>query len=144
MDLGSSLGKSHSHSSESGPGVLRNSSSNESLAGNDDDDIRFAGSKLPSAASAASTSSAYTDGAEQLAQERMAILAEANSRREAMAFDIFSSSPSELEKLTNANHAAAVMGRRALREALLEGENPHLQSNWDDGEGYYKVGPPKI
>ena len=24
------------------------------------------------------------------------------------------------------------------REALLEGEDPHLQSNWDDGEGYYK------
>ena len=25
-----------------------------------------------------------------------------------------------------------------LREALLEGEDPHLQSNWDDGDGYYK------
>lgn len=25
-----------------------------------------------------------------------------------------------------------------FREALLEGEDPHLQSNWDDGEGYYK------
>ena len=26
------------------------------------------------------------------------------------------------------------------REALLdgEGEDPHLQSNWDDGDGYYK------
>jgi hypothetical protein len=20
----------------------------------------------------------------------------------------------------------------------MEGEDPHLQSNWDDGEGYYK------
>lgn len=30
-----------------------------------------------------------------------------------------------------------------LREALLDGDhdgtNPHLQSNWDDGEGYYKA-----
>jgi hypothetical protein len=26
----------------------------------------------------------------------------------------------------------------ACREALLEGEDPHLQSNWDDGDGYYK------
>ena len=76
-------------------------------------------------------------------------------------FDIFSASPSELEQQhlphtaktagTGAGAGAAQgkgapglglglgLGRRASREALLEGESPHLQSNWDDGEGYYKA-----
>lgn len=75
-------------------------------------------------------------------------------------FDIFSASPSELEQMKQlrapltggggggggralgpsagpVNTLAG--GRRATREALLEGESPHLQSNWDDGEGYYKA-----
>ncbi|KAJ1417584.1 kinase-like domain-containing protein [Ochromonadaceae sp. CCMP2298] len=47
---------------------------------------------------------------------------------------MFSASPA-------ADHAQVPgMGaRHALRESLVEGEDPHLQSNWDDGEGYYKA-----
>lgn len=46
-----------------------------------------------------------------------------------VTFDIFSSSPAALP----------VVGKVALKTALVEGENPHLQSNWDDQEGYYKT-----
>ena len=72
-------------------------------------------------------------------------------------FDMFSSSPSGIEHQfgrkgyigANGKYGdTGIGGRRALREALLdgegahgvlEGEDPHLQSNWDDGEGYYKA-----
>jgi hypothetical protein len=72
-------------------------------------------------------------------------------------FDMFSSSPSLIEQQGRQGYLGAngkyadtgIGGRRALREALLdgegvgrvtgEGEDPHLQSNWDDGEGYYKA-----
>ncbi len=68
-------------------------------------------------------------------------------------FDIFSASPSELEQKHHHREphdksAGGIyppgaglggLGRRASRDALLEGESPHLQSNWDDGEGYYKA-----
>lgn len=70
-------------------------------------------------------------------------------------FDMFSASPSGIEEqqqLGGVNGGVAGVGRRVLREALLDGEglllggggegqnnNPHLQSNWDDGEGYYKA-----
>jgi serine/threonine-protein kinase PRP4 len=72
-------------------------------------------------------------------------------------FDMFSASPSGIEHQlgrkgyigANGKYAdTGVGGRRAMREALLdgephgvvaEGEDPLLQSNWDDGEGYYKA-----
>jgi hypothetical protein len=72
----------------------------------------------------------------QLMVERSALLEQekiAQGGKQFM-FDIFSDSPSDLE-----NKPAAVTGRKASREALLEGEHPHLQSNWDDGDGYYKA-----
>lgn len=73
----------------------------------------------------------------QLAVEKSALEAEENLLYGTgkYTFDMFSASPSGF------NNIKQVTGRRALREALLEGEgeNPHLQSNWDDGEGYYKA-----
>ena len=48
-------------------------------------------------------------------------------------FDIFTSDKSEIAQLptaTNLLHA---------NSALDGGSNPHLQSNWDDSEGYYKA-----
>jgi hypothetical protein len=70
-------------------------------------------------------------------------------------FDMFSASPSAIEQLQDGRKGylgpngkygdTGIGGRRALREALLDGEmvggaeDPHLQSNWDDGEGYYKA-----
>jgi hypothetical protein len=69
--------------------------------------------------------------AEALMAEREAV--EAEEKREAtISFDIFSSSPTNALPLPT-------LGRRARRDALLEGEDPLLQSNWDDGEGYYKT-----
>jgi hypothetical protein len=70
-----------------------------------------------------------------LMAEREAV--EAEEKREAtISFDIFSSSPTtDVLPLPKGNP----LGKRAMREALLEGEDPLLQSNWDDGEGYYKT-----
>ena len=47
------------------------------------------------------------------------------------SLDIFSADTSSL--------AVRPSGNNLLQAALVEGENPHLQSNWDDGEGYYKA-----
>jgi len=69
------------------------------------------------------------DTAGELAAERDVVAAE---MKESTLFDIFSSSPSDKELLNKQGH------RKAMKTALLEGEDPHLQSNWDDGEGYYK------
>jgi serine/threonine-protein kinase PRP4 len=73
----------------------------------------------------------------QLAVERSALQAEERllSGAGKFAFDMFSASPSGIDDPA----MLQPVGRRALREALLEGEDPHLQSNWDDGEGYYKA-----
>lgn len=91
----------------------------------------------------------------QLEAEKSALEAEEQQKNggKKFVFDIFSASPSELEqkqhykagqephdKSAGAMYpTAGGLGRRASREALLEGESPHLQSNWDDGEGYYKA-----
>ena len=94
----------------------------------------------------------------QLEAEKSALEAEEQQKNggKKFAFDIFSASPSELEQKHNhrtgqdphdksggaiypAGAGLGGLGRRASREALLEGESPHLQSNWDDGEGYYKA-----
>jgi serine/threonine-protein kinase PRP4 len=72
------------------------------------------------------------DEAAMLLAEQLALEQEAKQTR-GLAFDMFSSSPTEAE-VENVNN-----GRNVMRQALLEGEDPHLQSNWDDGEGYYKV-----
>jgi len=73
----------------------------------------------------------------QLAVERSALQAEERLLTGAgkFTFDMFSASPSGIDDPA----ILQPVGRRALREALLEGEDPHLQSNWDDGEGYYKA-----
>lgn len=80
------------------------------------------------------TASAFDDEALQLEAERTAIEKEAKERNSSISFDIFSSTPSELEL-----KAAGPGAKRTLREGLAEGEDPHLQSNWDDGEGYYRA-----
>ena len=70
--------------------------------------------------------------AERKKAEEEAVAAETNSRA-ITSFDIFTSDKSEIAHLpssTNLVHAAS----------HLDGENnPHLQSNWDDSEGYYKA-----
>eukprot|EP01031_Cornospumella_fuschlensis_P044445 gene44445-54351_t len=73
------------------------------------------------------------DEGQQLAREKRALQEEESAKLNAdFAFDMFSDSPTAFQPKDD------LRGRRALREQLLEGENPHLQSNWDDGEGYYK------
>eukprot|EP01041_Mallomonas_annulata_P008503 gene8503-17536_t len=78
------------------------------------------------------TNNKIMNGADELAAERDAIAAA--ERKETALFDIFSSSPSDKELFTKYGNG----NKRASKTALLEGEDPHLQSNWDDGEGYYK------
>jgi len=68
-----------------------------------------------------------------LEAEREAVQAEEDREAATIAVDIFSSSPSE------AVYQHPTVGRRATKAALLEGDDPLLQSNWDDGEGYYKT-----
>jgi len=77
------------------------------------------------------TQNSVEDEAAMLIAEQQALEQEAK-RTQGLAFDMFSSSPSEAE-------VENVKGRTIMRQALIEGEDPHLQSNWDDGEGYYKV-----
>eukprot|EP01032_Pedospumella_encystans_P007858 gene7858-9370_t len=62
-------------------------------------------------------------------------------------FDMFSASPSGIEQTLGVGkkgQAVVNAGRRAMRDQLVDQNNtdhtdPHLQSNWDDGEGYYKA-----
>lgn len=69
-----------------------------------------------------------------LMAEREAVAAA--ERRETVSFDIFSSSPTaNTIPMKPGNN----FGKRVMKDALLEGEDPLLQSNWDDGEGYYKT-----
>jgi serine/threonine-protein kinase PRP4 len=90
---------------------------------------------------------ADTEG-EELAREREALLnADQAVFGNKNTFDMFSDSPADgtgvlpgtRQGLGNDfNHP----GRRAGREALLadhSDNHEHLQSNWDDGEGYYKA-----
>ena len=72
------------------------------------------------------------NGADELEAERNAV--EEEAKHDATGFDIFSCSPAGNE-LNNDRGGAQ---KRALRAALIDGEDPHLQSNWDDSEGYYK------
>lgn len=69
---------------------------------------------------------------EELERERLAILAEAQESKVTNDFDMFSASPADAIP-------AVYSGKVALKSQLLEGEDHHLQSNWDDGEGYYKT-----
>jgi len=101
---------------------------------------------------------AADDERKQLEAEKSALEAEEQTKNggKNFLFDMFSASPSDFEKFTAGAVGGAEgglkaekgppgvpinpgLGRRATREALLEGECPHLQSNWDDGEGYYKA-----
>lgn len=68
--------------------------------------------------------------------EREAVEAEEKREAATISFDIFSASPT-----ANAipMKKGDTIGRRVTKDALLEGEDPLLQSNWDDGEGYYKT-----
>jgi hypothetical protein len=69
-----------------------------------------------------------------LMAEREAVAAA--EKRETVSFDIFSSSPTAN---TIPMKPGESFGKRVTKNALLEGEDPLLQSNWDDGEGYYKT-----
>ena len=81
---------------------------------------------------------AKTDGmsgqdSEQAEQEeRLLAIAAEEMNNPVTAFDIFSTSPSRIALIPSG-------GGNLMQTALMEGENPHLQSNWDDGEGYYKL-----
>lgn len=81
----------------------------------------------------------------QLANEKSAIEAENNSRHQSnFTFDIFSSSPTDIEKISKRDNQLESkqlnkLNQPALKDSTLETEDPHLQSNWDDGEGYYKA-----
>jgi serine/threonine-protein kinase PRP4 len=114
------------------PVVLRNSSSNSSLHyinnGHAPDVVTSEGD----------ADAKFIKIHDERRAEKSAIEMEAHNHRESMPFDMFSSSPSDHEKGGKINGVGLTAGRKALREALMEGEDPHLQSNWDDGEGYYK------
>lgn len=81
------------------------------------------------------------DEGAQLAREKIALQAEESVKLNNFTFDIFSDSPVGGLGMTAAG--ATEGGKRipALGETLLdgEGEGEHLQSNWDDGDGYYKA-----
>lgn len=85
------------------------------------------------------------DEGNQLAREKLALQEEKEALGK-VTFDMFSDSPSDLEKNNGklpifppTGGGPGMGGRRVTREALLDGENPHLQSNWDDHDGYYKA-----
>jgi serine/threonine-protein kinase PRP4 len=73
---------------------------------------------------------------QQLQAEKAAIdEAEARERKITATFDMFSSSPADVLQVGNKNkHAQAKKGL-----VHDDNEDPHLQSNWDDSEGYYKA-----
>lgn len=73
-----------------------------------------------------------------LLAEKEAIEAEEKREAATISFDIFSSSPTT-HTMQMEGAKVNLVGKRALKDALLEGEDPLLQSNWDDGEGYYKT-----
>lgn len=85
------------------------------------------------------------DERDQLERERLAIEQQKESFGK-VTFDMFSNSPADAERSgqlplqarTQMVLPTTAAGKRASREALLDGEK-HLQSNWDDGEGYYRA-----
>jgi hypothetical protein len=95
----------------------------------DDEDEEERSSRLP----VASRDVDVENEAAALMAEREAVAAA--EKRETISFDIFSSSPTT----TNIPMKPGTLGKRVMKNALLEGEDPLLQSNWDDGEGYYKT-----
>lgn len=77
------------------------------------------------------------DEGNRLARERIALEEEQNAHTlNKVTYDMFSDSPSNFDK-----NNLLFKGKKAMRQALADGNgnNPHLQSNWDDGEGYYKA-----
>lgn len=78
----------------------------------------------------------YNDQAALQEAERQAVEAEANNQR-GKVFDMFSSSPSDLIQPV----ATFTSGKAGIprNSADFDHENKHLQSNWDDSEGYYKA-----
>lgn len=74
----------------------------------------------------------------ELTNEKSAVEAESNTKYNT-TFDIFSSTPSDLEKYQHFKGTEIPKTSLILKESLVvEGEDRHLQSNWDDVEGYYK------
>lgn len=73
----------------------------------------------------------YKDHVAQIEAERQAVEAEVNNQR-GKVFDMFSSSPSD---------PIIVKTKQIMNKPipLLESDNRHLQSNWDDSDGYYKA-----
>lgn len=71
---------------------------------------------------------------DDLAREEVAVAQEERTGKlYNKTFDIFSSSPTAIDMAAN----GAGEQKRINKAALLEGDDPLLQSNWDDGEGYY-------
>eukprot|EP01039_Chlorochromonas_danica_P002249 gene2249-2463_t len=79
------------------------------------------------------------DEGAQLAREKIALQAEESAKLNNFTFDIFSDSPVGGLGMTAAGAADGGKRLPALGETLLDGEGEHLQSNWDDGDGYYKA-----
>lgn len=73
------------------------------------------------------------DEAKQLAAEKEAFEIEEKKSKSSITFDIFSASPSDL------GPGGGGGGAKLHASSIGEEEDPHLQSNWDDGEGYYKT-----
>ena len=74
----------------------------------------------------------------ELTNEKSAVEAESNTKYNT-TFDIFSSTPSDLEKYQHFKGKEIPKNSLILKESVVvEGEDRHLQSNWDDVEGYYK------
>jgi serine/threonine-protein kinase PRP4 len=70
---------------------------------------------------------------EALAREEVALAQEErDAQHTAKAFDIFSASPTVMSMATGGL-------KRINKAALMEGDDPLLESNWDDGEGYYST-----
>lgn len=89
---------------------------------------------------------AFDTEAEQLLAEKYAIKKEEeqNKKLYSAQYDMFSATPTELERQQHAALGTAAVGAgagrvRGLGDALEEGQGQHLQHNWDDGEGYYRA-----
>ena len=86
---------------------------------------------------AAAVTASVDQEAQLLANEKSALAAEERANKKSFAFDIFSMSPSNLEAHRKQPPARTKHNGVALAASATADE--HLQSNWDDGDGYYKA-----
>jgi hypothetical protein len=72
-----------------------------------------------------------------LEAEKKAVQAE-EQRESATTYDMFSASPTAAA-LPGPGGDGGMVGLKKKAAALAEGDDPLLESNWDDWEGYYKT-----